>query len=180
LVEKGDFVRWVYGRILGRPMNFSFVDESVAGSAGPLTRREGDWLRNKQGIGAILSVREGPLVKLWVEGIEYLNVPIKNHAVPTVPELVACIDFIMGQVSSGKRCAVHCAMGRGRTGTVIACYFCRRYALSAEEAIFKVRKLRPGSIERKQGKAVFDYCNKIREIPKSSREPSPTSKGKLL
>jgi atypical dual specificity phosphatase len=152
-------------------MNFSFIDESVAGSAGPLTKTEVNWLKEKKGIQAILSVREGPLAKIWVEGLEYLNVPVKNHAVPTLAELNTCVDYIMKQVSAGKKCDVHCAAGRGRTGTVLACYFCRRYGLSAFDAIAKIRQMRPGSIEKQQEKAVFAYAGQIKTDQRQSEYP---------
>jgi atypical dual specificity phosphatase len=166
-------MRWIYGRILGRPMNVSFIDERVAGSAGPLTKREVDWLKERKGVQAILSVREGPLVKLWVEGLEYLNVPVKNHAIPTQSELNTCVEFLMKQVAAGKKTDVHCAAGKGRTGTVLACYLIRKYGLSSEEAIQKIRNLRPGSIERKQEISVHDFA-------KSIINQDPAKKDKLL
>jgi atypical dual specificity phosphatase len=159
-------------------MNFSFVDEFVAGSAGPLTKTEVNWLKEKKGIQAILSVRKGPLAKLWVEGLEYLNVSVKNHAVPTLAELKTCVDYIMKQVNARKKCDVHCAAGRGRTGTVLACYFCRRYGLSAIDAIAKIRQMRPGSIEKQQEKSVFEYVAQIKtgqsqnELPASDPSQS--------
>jgi hypothetical protein len=63
-LENGDVIRWVYGRIIGRPMNFSYVDEFVSASAGPLAKRDVNWLKNKKGIQAILSVRELPFENL--------------------------------------------------------------------------------------------------------------------
>lgn len=42
---------------------------------------------------------------------------------------------------------MHCAHGKGRTGTILACYLVRKYSLSAEEAIQRLRALRPGSVE---------------------------------
>ena len=49
-------------------------------------------------------------------------------------------------VNAGQAVAVHCGAGLGRTGTLVACYLVAG-GLSAEEAIAKVRRLRPGSIE---------------------------------
>ncbi len=149
--------RWIYGHLMGKPMNFSFIDDDVAGSAGPLTKREVDWMRNEKGIGAILSVREGPLEKGWVEGIQYLNVPVKNHGIPTLEQLRGCVDYMMNQVSNRHKTDVHCLAGKGRTGTVLAAYICRRYGVEPGEAIQRVRAARPGSIERKQEAIIYSY-----------------------
>jgi intein/homing endonuclease len=118
LFEPGDIPRWIYGRILGRPMNFSFIDEHVAGSAGPLRKREVDWLREKKQIEAILSVREGPLVAGWVEGLHYLNIPVRNHFPPTIEQLNKCVNFIIKETSLGKKTAVHCFVPSTTVGSI--------------------------------------------------------------
>jgi atypical dual specificity phosphatase len=164
MFEKGDILRWIYGRILGRPMNFSFIDEMVAGSAGPLRKKEVDWLREKKGILAILSVREGPLVAGWVQGLRYLNVPVRNHYAPTLDQLKECVDFIMKETESGKKTTVHCAAGRGRTGTVLAAYLCNKYGFSSDEAIREIRAKRHGSIERKQEAVITEYDNELKRM----------------
>jgi atypical dual specificity phosphatase len=55
-------------------------------------------------------------------------------------------------VSNGAAVAVHCGAGLGRTGTLVACYLVAG-GLSAEDAIAKVRRLRPGSIETAEQEA---------------------------
>ena len=53
--------------------------------------------------------------------------------------------------------AVHCAAGLGRTGVVLACYFIDK-GLTAANAIARVRRLRPGSIEtEEQEKAIEEF-----------------------
>ncbi|HSB50301.1 MAG TPA: dual specificity protein phosphatase family protein, partial [Nitrosopumilaceae archaeon] len=42
---------------------------------------------------------------------------------------------------------VHCAAGMGRAGTVLACYLVKYHKYSAKDAIEKLRKERPGSIQ---------------------------------
>jgi atypical dual specificity phosphatase len=143
-------------------MNFSFIDEMVAGSAGPLRKKEVDWLREKKGIGAILSVREGPLQAGWVEGLRYLNVPVRNHFPPTLDQLKNCVNFIMIETESGKKTTVHCAAGMGRTGTVLAAYLCYKYGLNSQEAITQVRAKRHGSIEKNQEPVISEYYNDLR------------------
>lgn len=143
-------------------MNFSFIDEFVSGSAGPFRKKEVDWMIEKKGIGAILSVKEGPLVSGWVENLRYLNVPVKNHYPPTIDQLKQCVDFILHETSSGKKTSVHCAAGKGRTGTVLAAYLCAKYGKSADEAIREIRAKRKGSIERKQEAIIHEYCEGLK------------------
>ena len=58
---------------------------------------------------------------------------------------------------------VHCAMGRGRTGTMLACYLVAREGYSGDAAIEESRKRRRGSIEtRTQEKAVRDFADYLK------------------
>jgi atypical dual specificity phosphatase len=60
--------------------------------------------------------------------------------------------------------SVHCACGRGRTGTMLACYFVKHNGLSADNAIRAIRRLRPGSIDtEKQINAVQQYAQLLNQ-----------------
>ena len=64
---------------------------------------------------------------------------------------------------------VHCAMGCGRTGTILACYLVASEGYSADDAIIEARKRRKGSIEtRRQEQAVRDYEKSFRGESSSS------------
>lgn len=161
--EKGDIARWVYGRITGHPMNFSFIGEEVAGSASPMQKKEVDWMKKRKGIGAILSIREDPLPTGWTSGLQYLNVPVGNHQSPTHEELIRCVNFISEQEKNGRKTVVHCAAGKGRTGVVLSAYLCFAKGFTAEDAIKKVRAIRPGSIEKKQEATIREYEKYLRK-----------------
>ena len=65
--------------------------------------------------------------------------------------------------SAGGRVAVHCAAGKGRTGTFLAAWFVAEGA-GAQAAMETVRALRPGSIETKaQEAALVEYEAALRE-----------------
>jgi hypothetical protein len=62
---------------------------------------------------------------------------------------------------SGRAVLVHCGGGKGRAGTVLACYLCKHGldapaagvqppVMSAEAAVSTIRAMRPGSIETEQ------------------------------
>lgn len=59
--------------------------------------------------------------------------------------------------------AVHCMLGHGRTGTLLACYLCKEQHLAGGDAIREIRRLRPGSIETaEQEQAVIRFCQCLR------------------
>jgi atypical dual specificity phosphatase len=56
--------------------------------------------------------------------------------------------------------AVHCGAGLGRTGVILACWFVSKN-LSVKNAIARVRRLRPGSIETEsQEEAVAEFARR--------------------
>jgi atypical dual specificity phosphatase len=150
MFEKSNTTRKIHALISGRPMNFSFVDEAVSGSACPASKREILWL-SRNGIRAILSLTVQPLKQEWLNGFAYRNVPIPDHSIPTVKQIRESVDFIL---KSGSKTLVHCAAGKGRTGVILASYMCVRYGLGPEQAIAQIRSKRLGSVERKQEVAV--------------------------
>ena len=67
--------------------------------------------------------------------------------------------------SNNGKAAVHCHAGLGRTGVLIACYIIFAERISANEAIRKVRKPRPPSIQtREQINCVKDFYAYIRPM----------------
>lgn len=59
--------------------------------------------------------------------------------------------------------AVHCMLGHGRTGTMLACYLAKAQKMNGSDAIWEIRRLRPGSIEtREQEQAVIQFCQRVR------------------
>lgn len=157
-------MRKFYDVLFHRPMNFSFVDDHVCGSARIMSKQDLEWLR-LNGVGAILALTESPAPSSWLQnsGLEYRHVPIKNHTAPNFAQLDESVGFIEDNIQSGKKTLVHCAAGKGRTGTVIAAYLCRKNNASAEDAIKMVREKRPGSIEEGaragQEQVVVEYCD---------------------
>jgi atypical dual specificity phosphatase len=59
---------------------------------------------------------------------------------------------------------VHCAAGKGRTGTILGAYLLKKENLSAKEAITRIRNLRPGSIQTdSQENSLFEYEKYLRD-----------------
>ncbi len=162
-------MRKVYGLLVGHPMNVSRIDDRLYGSARPMSKKEVDSLVREKGVKAILSLTEAPLNKEWLAGLSsYRDIPIKNHAAPTLQELDESVNFILENNQKGFVTVVHCAAGKGRTGTVLAAYLCATQQMSAEKAIETIRSKRPGSVEKNSGQeeAVKKYCEHSQELKK--------------
>ena len=56
------------------------------------------------------------------ERINYLNVPVLDHSVPTRSQLNQAINWIHHQIQKNNKVVVHCALGRGRSVFVMAAY----------------------------------------------------------
>jgi len=84
--------------------------------------------------------------------IRDVHLPVRDFTPPTQDQLSDGVDAIQTALSEGQRVAVHCGAGLGRTGTLIACYLVSS-GLSADEAIARIRALRPGSVETPEQEA---------------------------
>jgi len=79
---------------------------------------------------------------------------------PTQEQLDRCIAAIHRANEQGLGVGLHCSAGLGRTGAVLACYFISK-GLTAVNAIARVRRLRPGSIETtEQEEAVEEFARR--------------------
>ncbi len=131
-----------------RPSFFSWIERPhLAALARPESEDELAWLR-AQGIQVLLSLTEDPPNETDVSGAGLLlyHVPVPDMTAPTQEELDRCVSAIRKGKDTGMGVAVHCGAGAGRTGVVLACYFVEQ-GDNAEDAIRKIRTLRPGSIE---------------------------------
>jgi atypical dual specificity phosphatase len=102
----------------------------------------------QQGIGAILTLTEDALDAdtLAAHGLETLHLPVPDMTAPLPAQVQQALEFIDRQRVEGRAVAVHCLMGQGRTGTILAAYLIRD-GMPAEEAIGRLRQICPGAIE---------------------------------
>jgi atypical dual specificity phosphatase len=133
---------------MSRPYFFTWVDEPLlAASAEPGAPEQLAWLRS-EGVDILVTLTEDPLPRTWIDsaGLMCVHVPVPDMDIPTVEQVDEVMSVIDKAKASNMGVAVHCLAGKGRTGTILAAYYVRQ-GLSADEAIRKVRDLRPGSIE---------------------------------
>jgi atypical dual specificity phosphatase len=133
---------------LSQPANYSWVDRPLLAALGrPRDADELSWLR-QQGIQVLISLTEDPLRRDWVNeaGLMALHVPVEDMEPPSQEQLDRCLSAIAKAHEQNIAVGVHCGAGMGRTGVVLACYFVTK-GMDAQNAIAKVRRIRPGSIE---------------------------------
>ena len=116
---------------------------------------------------------ETPLDPDWFVRRDIRNtfLPIPNYRPPTIEQM----DLILRIIDDDRNTPmlIHCGGGKGRAGTVAACYLVAygfaipdshrtEPAMSATEAIAALRAMRPGSIETEQQEEfVAKYCSAI-------------------
>lgn len=162
----GNLFRWIHGKVSNKPTNFSWVIENkLAGSGTPMTLEQYRWLI-KNNIKSIVTVREFPLPQKWLVDNEketiindYKFVYVKDYGVPSLEVLDNIVDYINIKITKEKKpLVVHCAAGKGRTGTILAAYLLKQDNISSQDAIKKIRSLRPGSIQSKiQEEILHEY-----------------------
>ncbi len=133
---------------MAQPQGFSWINKPLlAALARPDSADDLHWLR-RQGIDVLLSLTEEPPRRDWVNeaGLMLVHVPMEDMEAPSAAQLERCLSAIERANNKQMGVAVHCAAGMGRTGVVLACYFVQQ-GLTPDNAIARVRRLRPGSIE---------------------------------
>jgi atypical dual specificity phosphatase len=161
LSKSGNLWRKVHGRITKKPTNFSWlINSKLAGSGMPTSSAELEWVI-KTGIKSIVTMTEEPLPESWIKNIKYLHVPTGDLSAPDMEKIDNTIDYIHERIKNNEPTMVHCAAGIGRTGTILACYLIKYHDLSTKDAIDKVRKERPGSVQSESQEIAIGLYHKF-------------------
>jgi len=155
---------------MAAPQGFSWVEKPhLAALARPSSLEDLRWLR-AQGIEVLVSLTEDRPRRDWTEeaGLLVFHEPLEDMEAPSQEQLERAVSAIVKATARNMSVAVHCGAGLGRTGVVLAGYLVAKGS-SAQSAVAKVRRLRPGSIETdEQAEAVELFARR----KKKETEPS--------
>jgi atypical dual specificity phosphatase len=119
------------------------------------------WLAENN-LRAILTLTEEPLPSETIRrfGLSTLHLPVRDLTAPTPEQFTRALEFIDQNQARGSGALVHCLMGQGRTGTILAAYLTRT-GVSPENAIQRIRDICPGSIGTpEQERAVHAFAHR--------------------
>ena len=144
-----------------QPLNFGWlIDNKICGMARPKKTEHLKWLEENN-VGMVVTLTgEGNLPDALFGGttLERLYIPIEDFHIPTFEQADLFISKVTEFLKTGKNVVVHCAGGKGRTGTMLACWLVIKENMAPDEAIKFVRTKRPGSVETKeQEQFIRDY-----------------------
>jgi membrane-associated phospholipid phosphatase len=129
---------------------------------------------SKRGVVAVLDLtgefsEAGPLLSLT-----YLNLQVLDLTAPTPDQIHTAVDFINAHRSRGA-VLVHCKIGYSRTATVVGCWLLdARLAASAEDAVARIRVVRPTLVLRPEGWAA------LREFAASTQPVNVVTTSRLI
>jgi|ERR1043165_5755027 atypical dual specificity phosphatase len=145
------------------PDGFSWIDKPrLAAMARPHSLEEYQWLR-EQGIQLIICLTDDPPPRAWINdaGLFSLHIPIEDMYPPTQKQIDVCLAAIRKANAKQIGVSIHCTAGLGRSGSMIACWFIDQEGMNGRDAIARIRRLRPGSVETdEQTEAVMEFARR--------------------
>lgn len=93
--------------------------------------------------------------------MQYLNIPVLDHAVPTSAQLKQSVLWLQQQRAAGRRILVHCALGRGRSVLVLAAFLLSRHSSKkTEQALALIKQVRrTARLNRRQLAALHKFVS---------------------
>ncbi|MCU4676619.1 diacylglycerol kinase family protein [Catenovulum sp. 2E275] len=98
-------------------------------------------------------------ISLLGEGIDYLNLPILDHSVPSLSQVTKALHWLQTHQKADNAVVIHCALGRGRSVFMMAAYLLSRNPqMSVTETLEKIQTIRQTArLNKKQFKRLTRY-----------------------
>ena len=109
------------------------------------------------GVRAVVNTCEeyaGPVDEYARLGIEQFRMPTTDFTPPRLADVRRAVAFIASKADRGETVYVHCKAGRARSATVVACWLMYRYRITANEAVSRLRQVRPHIVKELERRTV--------------------------
>jgi len=129
-------------------------------------------LAKEENVKGVVSLNEDYELQLFAQnkdwsglGVEFLQLrTLDIFCAPTQENLDRGVEFINRVANTGGSVYVHCKAGRTRSATLVACYLIKKYKLSIEEAVEKMKEKRPHIwLRNEQNKALQQYYQTLED-----------------
>ncbi|VEN50176.1 unnamed protein product [Callosobruchus maculatus] len=140
------------------PWFYTWIEAGeLAAFAWPQTTGNLTYLWN-DGIRHIITLSAEKIPDLKDTAFEWTYIPVPECHAPTIEDIFKFIRTIQWCKKRGLPVGVHCRMGLGRTGVMVAVYLMYFHGMSATQALRNLRYLRPGSVDsEEQERCILEY-----------------------
>ncbi|KAJ8963295.1 hypothetical protein NQ318_018763 [Aromia moschata] len=129
------------------PWFFTWVeDKKLAAFAWPQTKGNLEFLW-EEGIRHIITLCPEKVPPLANSKFEWTFIPITECHAPTIEDIFKFIRVVQMCRKYNKPLGVHCRMGLGRTGVMVAVYLMYFHGMDSKQALSNLRYVRPGSVD---------------------------------
>ncbi len=140
--------------LIAHPLPDSYWADEGKLLAGPLPGRGEVRALLEAGVRTVIDLRtpsEPPSIRVAIERLSggaidpvWVGLPVLDGAAPSESAMQTILDAIDASIARGRAVYVHCQGGRGRTGTVVACWWIRQGIYDPEEALDALMQRRVG------------------------------------
>ncbi len=122
-----------------------------------------------EGVGAVVNLcaeRPDNQPRLHEAHIEYLWLPVLYASPPSLEQIQQGVTWIARQLQAGRTIYIHCAIGVGRSATLLACWYLYATAMHVPQVIRFLKIRRPQvTLTRRQMRRLHEFEALVTQQP---------------